>query len=83
MIPAAEAKLKLARSRYARLYVMNTMGMNVDVSLLKLGALPPRAVPDAPFMVGDPSLLHSVTGWKCAHTLQEGLQESVRGGADD
>ena len=54
--------------------------LNVDVSLLKFGALPPRAVPDAPFMVGDPSLLHSVTGWKCAHSLHEGLHDSVRGG---
>lgn len=27
LIPAADAKLKLARSRYARLYVINTIGM--------------------------------------------------------
>ncbi len=27
MIPAADAKLKLARSRYAVLYVINTIGM--------------------------------------------------------
>jgi hypothetical protein len=27
VMPAAEAKLKLARSRYARLYVINTIGM--------------------------------------------------------
>ncbi|MNY16156.1 hypothetical protein D3C86_1494050 [compost metagenome] len=27
VIPAAEAKLKFARSRYARLYVINTIGM--------------------------------------------------------
>jgi hypothetical protein len=27
LIPAAEAKLKFARSRYARLYVINTIGI--------------------------------------------------------
>ncbi|MNP60441.1 hypothetical protein D3C76_1555260 [compost metagenome] len=27
VMPAADAKLKFARSRYARLYVMNTTGM--------------------------------------------------------
>lgn len=51
--------------------------LQVDAALIKLGALPERAVPDAAYIVGDPSRLHESINWKCAYTLEAGLQDCV------
>lgn len=54
--------------------IATARAMNVDESLLQFGAIPPRTVPDAPYMVGDPQSLYTAIGWKCAYSLKNGLQ---------
>lgn len=50
--------------------------MGAPESLLHFGALPPRTVPDAAFMVGDPGLLRAY-GWQASYALDAGLKASV------
>lgn len=49
----------------------------VPRSLLKWGALPDRET-DAPWIVGDPSRLESMSGWRSSLSLEQGIERWMR-----
>lgn len=53
--------------------------LKADPSLIQLGALPERTVPDAAYVVGSPEKLQQSIGWQCTYSLEDGLKDCVQG----